>query len=199
MRSAGKIDQANKLKKIIPPHVSCVFVRQPFQMGLGHAVLCAKPVIEQDPFAVILADDFIPRDEGNATLNLANAHKNSGLSQLSTMVVSDSEISKYGIVMPGKKKNSVAGLIEKPSFDDAPSNIASIGRYILDSEIFSILEDIEPGTGGEIQLADAINVLAEAGKCEFVNLQQLRFDCGSVSGYVRAINNEFAKKNFSSH
>ena len=199
LRSAGKIDQANKLKKIIPPHVSCVFVRQPFQMGLGHAVLCAKPVIEQDPFAVILADDFIPRDEGNATLNLANAHKNSGLSQLSTMVVSDSEISKYGIVMPGKKKNSVAGLIEKPSFDDAPSNIASIGRYILDSEIFSILEDIEPGTGGEIQLADAINVLAEAGKCEFVNLQQLRFDCGSVSGYVRAINNEFAKKNFSSH
>jgi UTP--glucose-1-phosphate uridylyltransferase len=103
------------------------------------------------------------------------------------MPVDGPNISKYGVIQPGKEPGSVAGLIEKPAAEDAPSNLASIGRYVLPAGIFDLLRDLPPGSGGEIQLADAINHLATIGRVEAVELRGERFDCGSVEGYLEAI------------
>lgn len=184
----GKIKQAEMVKNIIPLGVDCVFIRQSQQLGLGHAVLCAERVIGDEPFAVLLADDFIAGNKTGVTLDLLESFKLSGKSQLSVMEVSDHEISKYGVVKPGSEQASVAGLIEKPSLEEAPSNMASIGRYILTSDIFEILKNQKPGTGGEIQLADAIDKQAKNNLVECVILKGERFDCGSVNGYIDAIN-----------
>ena len=114
MIEKGKIKQAEMVKNIIPLGVECVFIRQAQQLGLGHAVLCAERVIGDEPFAVLLADDFIAGNKTGVTLDLLESFKLSGKSQLSVMEVSDHEISKYGVVKPGSEQASVAGLIEKP-------------------------------------------------------------------------------------
>lgn len=186
----GKLDAAELVRNVIPPHVNCVFVRQPEQLGLGHAVACARPVVGNEPFAVLLADDFIvPNSDGyaNTTADLVAAFAVSGKSQLSAMKVDDTDVSKYGIIKPGKRENEVAGLIEKPSLESAPSRMASIGRYVLTGDIFDVLEGLPKGAGGEIQLADAINIQARANGVESVLLKDTRFDCGSVTGYTDAI------------
>ena len=140
----------------MPDGVECIFVRQPEQLGLGHAVLCAERIFGGDPFAVLLADDFITSDGGGAMADLTSAYEATGKTQLSVMEVSSPEISKYGVLMPNRIPGSVAGLIEKPKADKAPSNLASIGRYVLTPDIFEILRNQQAGAGGEIQLADAI-------------------------------------------
>lgn len=186
----GKHEAAELVRNVIPPYVNCVFVRQPEQLGLGHAVACARPVVGNEPFAVLLADDFIvPNSAGepNTTANLVSAFAASGKSQLSVMSVADADVNKYGIIDPGKNENEVAGLIEKPNLQNAPSRMASIGRYVLTGDIFDVLESLPKGAGGEIQLADAINIQARANGVESVVLADTRFDCGSVAGYTDAI------------
>lgn len=188
LRAKGKHDAADMIHQILPPGVECVFVRQPEQLGLGHAVACAERVIGDEPFAVLLADDFIvPNGTPGVTADLIAAYNASGKSQLSVMQVDGPGISSYGVVRPGAANGSVAGLVEKPAFEAAPSNLASIGRYVLTPDIFAILRNQPAGAGGEIQLADAINTLALAGSVESVGLQGLRFDCGSIRGYLNAI------------
>ena len=108
--------------------------------------------------------------------------------------MSGPDISKYGVVIPGDEAGSVAGLMEKPNIEDAPSNLASIGRYVLTADIFDILRNQAPGTGGEIQLADAIHTQAQRGGVEAAPLSGLRFDCGSVDGYIDAIAHMAAKR-----
>lgn len=188
LRSKGKYEQAEMVRNILPPGVECIFVRQAEQLGLGHAVLCAERVVGDEPFAVLLADDFLTFDTGiGVTADLVRAFSVSGRSQLSVMEVLGPDISKYGVVVPGTSVTSVLGLVEKPRAEDAPSKLASIGRYILTPDIFDILRAQSPGTGGEIQLADAINTQAMAGSVEAVRLSGRRFDCGSVQGYIDAI------------
>lgn len=187
LRAKGKDAQADMVHNILPQGVECIFVRQPEQLGLGHAVLCAERAVGSEPFAVLLADDFLTFDGDGVTADLVRAFERSGKVELSVMQVDGPDISKYGVVQPGEEPGSVVGLIEKPEASDAPSNLASIGRYVLPAGIFDLLRDLPPGSGGEIQLADAINQLATIGRVEAVALRGKRFDCGSVEGYVDAI------------
>ena len=187
LRAKGKHAQADMVKNILPPGVECIFVRQPEQLGLGHAVLCSERVVGSDPFAVLLADDFLTFDGAGITRDLVGGFDRTGKTQLSVMEVSGPDISKYGVIVPGAQPGSVAGLVEKPSPQGAPSNLASIGRYVLTPDIFDILRNQPAGAGGEIQLADAINVQAARGDVEAVTLNGRRFDCGSVEGYLDAI------------
>lgn len=194
LRAKGKDAKADMVRNIIPPGVDCIFVRQAEQLGLGHAVMCAERVVGNEPFAVLLADDFLTDHQRGVTADLIDAFTMSGKSQLAVMKVKGPDICNYGVVVPNGASKSIAGLIEKPSYTEAPSNLASIGRYVLTSDIFGILRGIEPGAGGEIQLADAINVQAKRGFVETVKLNGKRFDCGSIQGFMKASNHEFAKR-----
>ena len=188
LRSKGKNKQADMVRNILPEGIECLFVRQPAPLGLGHAVLCAKRAVGNDPFAVLLADDFIVSEEKGVTSDLVSAFEKNSKIQLSVMEIFGSEISNYGVVQYNPIDGKVEGLVEKPEENLAPSNSASIGRYVLTAEIFDILENQTVGKGGEIQLADAINILAKENKVETVKLKGNRFDCGSVKGYLAGIN-----------
>ncbi len=190
---AGKNKEAQMIKDIVPDGVECIFVRQPEQLGLGHAVLCAERAVGNEPFVVLLADDFLISEGPSATKNLLKAFSKTGKCQLSVMKVHKGDISKYGIIAPGITKGSVKGLIEKPNLDCAPSNLASIGRYVLEPSIFETLRKQKPGYGNEIQLADSINKMAINGKVESVLFDGQRFDCGSFEGYLHAINTVASK------
>ena len=194
LRAKGKDAQADMVRNITPDGVECIFVRQAEQLGLGHAVLCAERAVSGDPFAVLLADDFLTDYEPGVTADLAQAFANSGKSQLSVMEVDGPDISKYGVVVLTGSGAGLAGLIEKPDAHDAPSNLASIGRYVLTPEIFDTLRGLKAGSGGEIQLADAINIHAQQGDVETVRLNGLRFDCGSLDGFMEASNYEYRSK-----
>ena len=186
LRAKGKDAQADMVRNIIPDGVECIFVRQAEQLGLGHAVLCAERAVGGEPFAVLLADDFLTDYEPGVTADLAQAYALSGKSQLSVMEVDGPDISKYGVVVPNGAGAGIAGLVEKPDASDAPSNLASIGRYVLAPDIFDTLRGLKAGSGGEIQLADAINIHAQQGSVETVRLNGRRFDCGSVDGFMNA-------------
>jgi len=192
LRAKGKEAQAEMVRNIIPTGVECIFVRQAEQLGLGHAVLCAERAVGGDPFAVLLADDFLTESEPGVTADLVQAFAASGKSQLSVMEVDGPDISKYGVVVPNGLGAGIVGLVEKPDASDAPSNLASIGRYVLTPDIFQTLRGISAGSGGEIQLADAINIHARKGLVETVHLNGRRFDCGSVAGFMAASTHEFA-------
>ena len=194
LRSKGKNEQADLVRNIIPPHVECIFVRQAEQLGLGHAVLCAERAVAGEPFAVLLADDFLTDYNPGVTADLVNAFVETGKSQLSVMPVDVANISQYGIIFPSDDGCGVIGVVEKPRQVDAPSNLASIGRYVLTSDIFDILRVLPTGTGGEIQLADALNLHAQSGLIESIELQGKRFDCGSVDGFMSASAHEYAKR-----
>jgi UTP--glucose-1-phosphate uridylyltransferase len=193
LKERGKYDQANMVHNILPKNVECIFVRQPQQLGLGHAVLCAERVVGDEPFAVLLADDFITQQFDNGTKNkgtmtgLVKAFEKTGKTQLSVMEVNGSEISNYGVIQKSEKFGNITGLIEKPPFAKAPSNLASIGRYVLQPEIFQIIRNQKPGFDGEIQLADALNLMAQDNRVATVPMKGKRFDCGSVRGYLDAI------------
>ena len=194
LRAKGKDAQADMVRNIIPEGVECIFVRQAEQLGLGHAVLCAERAVGGDPFAVLLADDFLTDYEPGVTADLAQAYANSGKSQLSVMEVDGPDISKYGVVVPYGFGSGIRGLVEKPDAHEAPSNMASIGRYVLTPDIFETLRGLSAGSGGEIQLADAINIHAQQGAVETVRLNGRRFDCGSVEGFMSAANHAYKQR-----
>jgi UTP--glucose-1-phosphate uridylyltransferase len=187
LRSKGKYKMADRVKNILPKGVECIFVRQPEQLGLGNAVLCAERVVGNEPFALLLADDFLTYKGNGITSDLITGFEKTGKTQLCVMKVNGPEISKYGVIVLNNKTDLVTGLIEKPNFDNAPSNLASIGRYVLTPDIFDILRDQPIGVEGEIQLADSINVQAINNRVEAVLLNGMRFDCGSIEGYIDAI------------
>lgn len=194
LRSKGKHKKANMVRNIVPKGVECIFIRQAEQLGLGHAILCAERVVGNDPFAVLLADDFIIDSGNGVTSDLIKAFEKNGKSQLSVMQVDEANISNYGIVKQDPITKEVVGLIEKPAKEHAPSRIASIGRYVLTHEIFQILKATQPGANNEIQLADAIHEMARQGKFQMQHLNGKRFDCGSTFEYVAAINHVFGQK-----
>ena len=187
LRSKGKNKMADVVKNILPKGVECIFIRQSEQLGLGHAVLCAERVVGDEPFALLLADDFLTYKGNGITSDLIRGFEKNGKSQLSVMKVNGPDISKYGVIVPKNETGLVAGLVEKPNFENAPSNLASIGRYVLTPDIFDILRNQTIGFANEIQLADSINVQAVNNMVETVLLNGKRFDCGSVEGYIKAI------------
>ena len=164
-----------------------MFVCQPERLHLGHAVLYAERAVGNDPFAVLLADDFLIYDGKGVAADPVKGYEASGRTWLSVAEVNGSDISKFGVVQPGEGAGSVAGLVERPAFEQARSDLALIGRYVLSLEIFEILRGQAPGAGGEIQIADAINTQAAVGPVEAVTLNGHRFDFGSVKEFHEAI------------
>ena len=150
LHSKGKSEQAEMVRNILPSGVECIFVRQPKQLGLGDAVLCAERAVGNEPFVVLLADDFLTYDGAGVTADSVGAYVKSGKTQLSVMKVDGPDISKYGVVNVNKNTGSVLDLVEKPDFKDAPSNLTIIGRYVLCPNIFDILRNQIAGSGGEI-------------------------------------------------
>ena len=190
----GKNAQADMVRNIIPDGVECIFIRQSEQLGLGHAVLCAERVVGDDSFALLLADDFLTDHEPGVTSDLITAYEKTGKSQLSVIQVDGADISNYGVLKLDDDGVGVCGLVEKPSLEEAPSNLASIGRYVLTPDIFDLIRNLKTGIDGEIQLADAINLQAEAHRVEAIQLNGKRFDCGSVKGAFEAIKYEYSKR-----
>lgn len=194
LRANGKDSQADMVRNIIPAGVECIFVRQATQLGLGHAVLCAERVVGNEPFAVLLADDFLTDYKPGVTSDLVHAYGQTKKIQLSIMEVAASETSKYGVIVPDEGGEGITGLVEKPNPDEAPSTLVSIGRYLLTPDIFETLRKLPSGNDSEIQLADAINVHAETGEVEGVRLNGRRFDCGSTKGFLEASMHEYTKR-----
>ena len=187
LRAKGKNAQADMVRNIIPEGVECIFVRQAEQLGLGHAVLCAERAVSGDPFAVLLADDFLTGYEPGVTADLVQAFARSGKSQLSVMEVDGPGISKYGVVVPNGSVASIAGLVEKPDADDAPSNPASIGRYVLTHDIFETLRGLRRERAVKFNWPMQLSSVQQ-GSVGAVYLNGLRFDCGSVHGFIAATN-----------
>ncbi|MCG6900892.1 MAG: UTP--glucose-1-phosphate uridylyltransferase GalU [Gammaproteobacteria bacterium] len=189
LEKKGKNELLKIVREVVPANVTCVYVRQPEALGLGHAVLCARPVVGEEPFAVILADDLI-NSGGNCVLaQMASAYNQYHASVLGVEEVPAEETDKYGIVDPGKTDGRVSlvqSIVEKPAPEVARSNLAVVGRYILTPTIFNYLEKIPRGAGGEIQLTDAIEQLLLEEKVLAYRFEGKRYDCGSKLGYLQA-------------
>lgn len=195
LEASGKKAMLEVLKAILPSHVSCIFIRQPKALGLGHAVLCAKPVVGDNPFSVILADDLIDAPIG-ATAQMAAVYGNKKASVLGVEDVLPSETASYGIVdafSVAENLLQLKSIVEKPKPADAPSNLAVVGRYILTPKIFDCLEKVKPGKGGEIQLTDGISDLMQLEPIFAYRFAGKRFDCGCKLGFMKA-NVELALK-----
>ncbi|MBS1186019.1 MAG: galU [Burkholderiaceae bacterium] len=191
LAAAGKIDLLEQVQNILPKHISCVYIRQPSPLGLGHAVLCAKPVIGDEPFAVVLADDLMDPKPGtpNVLAQMVGIYDREGTSMVAVKNVPHASTSKYGIVSvdPYKPKlERITQIIEKPAPEHAPSNLAVVGRYVLNSSIFAHLEGLGKGAGGEIQLTDGISALLAAEPVMAYRYAGRRYDCGSKIGYLKA-------------
>jgi UTP--glucose-1-phosphate uridylyltransferase len=178
----------NMVRSVLPEGVRCIYIRQAEPLGLGHAVLCAQPVVGDDPFAVILADDLMD-SEPPAMARMAEIFAREHASLLGVEEVPRDQTQSYGIVTIDKMQDDTArihSIVEKPTPASAPSNLAVIGRYVLTNKVFGLLSQITPGAGGEIQLTDAISQLLAHERVLAVRLPGRRFDCGSKLGYVQA-------------
>lgn len=188
-----KFDLLAEITQIVPPHVSVVSVRQPQPLGLGHAVLCAKSIVGQDDFAVLLPDVLVKDDSGRNDLTRMIARYDAvQAAQIMVEAVPDNLVDQYGIVDVDHSPNegeSVAmqGIVEKPTVGSAPSNLSVVGRYILPAKIMQLLENTPKGAGNEIQLTDAIAMLQEKDIVEAYRMQGQTFDCGSKLGYLKAV------------
>ena len=175
------------VRDILPPNITCLYIRQTEALGLGHAVLCAQAAVGDEPFAVILADDLIDAPKG-ALKQMVDVYNQSGNSVLGVETIDPSQTGSYGIVEVEQLKNyqRIINIVEKPKPEEAPSNLAVVGRYILTPRIFDLLSNLPRGAGGEIQLTDGIARLLDH---EFVlahAFEGKRYDCGSKLGYLEA-------------
>lgn len=189
LKAAGKEKLLNIVRTVLPEHVNCIYLRQPEALGLGHAVLCAKPVVGDEPFAILLADDLIANATKGVCEQMAELHERTGASILSVEEVPPNETHKYGIVETEKQPDGtlrVTSIVEKPKPEDAPSNLAVVGRYLLTPAIFDKLERTTAGAGGEIQLTDAIAALLDEEPVIAHPFVGKRYDCGSKEGYLQA-------------
>ena len=191
----GRADLLKAVQEIIPSNVTCVYVRQAQALGLGHAVLCALPVVGENPFAIVLADDLI--DASTPVLSqMAAVYGRCGRSVIAVQNVGREETRRYGIVRTEEESRSphrIGGIVEKPDPDKAPSTLGVVGRYILTPRIFHHLRHQTPGAGGEIQLTDAIAALLADEDVFAYEFEGVRYDCGSKLDYLKA-NLAFAVK-----
>ncbi|HBG31672.1 UTP--glucose-1-phosphate uridylyltransferase GalU [Candidatus Macondimonas diazotrophica] len=194
LEARGKQKLLDIVRGIVPENVTCVYIRQPAALGLGHAVLCAQPVIGNDPFAVLLADDLLDGRDKPVLAQMCDTYAEYGASILAVEQVPTSHTDQYGIVQLGKKPGKVAeieGMVEKPKPEVAPSNLAVVGRYVLTPRIFELIRELPRGAGGEYQLTDAIAGLLPYEKVFAYQFDGKRYDCGSKLGYLQA-NVEYA-------
>ncbi len=176
------------VQNILPNHVNCIYIRQAEALGLGHAVLSASSVVGNEPFAVILADELIDAAPG-ALSQMMKVYQETRSSVLGVNEIPEEDVSSYGIVklVEGSLQfNKVERIIEKPKVEDAPSNLAAVGRYILTPRIFNELRNTRSGVGGEIQLTDAISKVLHYEAIFAHIIEGKRYDCGSKLGYLEA-------------
>lgn len=193
--ASEKLALLESIKNVIPPHVSCIYTRQANPLGLGHAVLCAAPVVGNEPFLVLLADDLIDASPGVSLQMVEAAHQHNG-SIIAVQHIPVENSDKYGIVSGNKinaKTMRLDNIIEKPAPADAPSPYAVVGRYVLEPEIFEHLRRTQPGVGGEIQLTDGIASLLQTKPVYSFEYDGQRYDCGSKAGFFKATV-EFGRK-----
>lgn len=189
LANRGKSEILRIVQNIVPPHVSCVYIRQAEALGLGHAVNCARSVIGDEPFAVLLADDMIDDGHGGCLSQMIPVFDQWQCSVLGTERIDPSETQSYGIVKANAIQESLSkleGIVEKPKPENAPSNLAVVGRYILTPAIFDKLDNVTRGAGGEIQLTDAIAMLLNEEPVLAYEFFGKRYDCGSKLGYLMA-------------
>jgi UTP--glucose-1-phosphate uridylyltransferase len=189
LERAGKTEQLELIRNVVPPGVQTVFVTQTEALGLGHAVLCAKPVIGDEPFAVLLPDDLIWNRGPGALRQMADAAEATGASMIAVQDVPREKTSSYGIVATenfANRQGRLTAIVEKPKPDVAPSTLAVVGRYVLNPRIFPLLEATRAGAGGEIQLTDAIAALLAEEAVHAYRFQGARFDCGTHLGLIEA-------------
>jgi UTP--glucose-1-phosphate uridylyltransferase len=188
-----KFDLLQEITDILPKHVSVVSVRQPQPLGLGHAVLCAKDIVGNDAFAVLLPDVLVKNSSNENDLSrMMQRFEQTQTAQIMVEAVPDHLVDQYGIVdvavIPNEGESiTMQGIVEKPAVGTAPSNLSVVGRYILPAQIMGLLENTPRGAGNEIQLTDAIAALQQSQTVEAYRMQGQTFDCGSKIGYLKAV------------
>ncbi len=189
LEAAGKEKQLQRVRNVLPQGVRAIFVTQPEALGLGHAVLCAKEVVGDEPFAVLLPDDLIWSRGDGALRQMADHAEKTGGSVIAVQDVPHAQTGSYGIVDAPDfdgQAGRIKGIVEKPSPDEAPSDLAVVGRYVLSPRVFDLLERTGAGSGGEIQLTDAIAKLLERTQVDAFRFHGTRFDCGTHLGLIEA-------------
>lgn len=189
LESRGKLELLKMVQGIIPDNVTCIYIRQAEPLGLGHAVLCAQPVVGNEPFAVILADDLIDGENDPCLSQMTRLYDDLESSILGVQQVASQDTDKYGIVDSESIDDALSkvnAIVEKPKPEEAPSTLGVVGRYILTPRIFDLLEKTERGSGGEIQLTDAIDALRADEDVYAYRFEGTRYDCGNKLGYLQA-------------
>ncbi|MCK8516226.1 UTP--glucose-1-phosphate uridylyltransferase GalU [Methylonatrum kenyense] len=189
LEAKGKQRMLDLVRNTVPDGVNCIYIRQGEALGLGHAVACARPVVGNEPFGVILADDLIDGGSDPVLLQMARQYQAHQCSILGVERVPKQETDKYGVVSSsefGPRLSKLSGIVEKPDPEQAPSDLAVVGRYILTPAIFDLLEATRPDQRGEIQLTDAIAALLDQEQILAHEFEGHRYDCGSKLGYLKA-------------
>jgi len=189
LERAGKTEQLEMIRHVLPKGVRAVFVTQTEALGLGHAVLCAKAIVGDEPFAVLLPDDLIWNRGDGALKQMADLNAATGASVIAVEDVPHAQTASYGIVATETfdgRNGRISQIVEKPKPEDAPSDLAVVGRYVLSPKIFELLEATGTGAGGEIQLTDAIAQLLQDERVDAYRFEGRRFDCGTHLGLVEA-------------
>jgi len=187
---SGKLKVLDEIRKI--SDIKVHYVRQPYMRGLGDAILCAREFVDGEPFGVILGDDIVYTGNGEPALKqLMDRYYETGSTVVGCQKVPEDKVSSYGIIRGEGTENpdllKVVDMIEKPSIKEAPSRFAALGRYVITPDVFDILEQTKPGKGGEIQLTDALRVMAHAEKVYAYNFKGKRYDTGNKLGYLKAV------------
>ena len=188
LEAQGKKELLRIVQEVVPKNINCIYIRQAEPLGLGHAVLCAQPIVQEEPFAVILADDLIDGDIA-IMKQMMDVYARHQCSVLGVQDVPRDQTKQYGIVSATNMEPNVErvnAIVEKPKPEDAPSTLAVVGRYILTPRIFKHLKEVKPGAGGEIQLTDGIAALMHYESMLAYRFEGTRYDCGSKLGYLKA-------------
>ena len=189
LEANGKTRMLELVQNILPASVSCIYLRQSEALGLGHAVLCSRPVVGNEPFAVILADDLIDSEPDGCLKQMIEIYEREQSGVIGVEKVPQEMISRYGVISGDEVSDGlwrVSGIVEKPKAEEAPSDIGVVGRYVLDASIFDCIEETSRGAGGEIQLTDALARQIEKRSLYAYEFSGTRYDCGNKMGYLRA-------------
>ena len=189
LEAKGKSLLLERVRAVLPSHVTCMYIRQPAPLGLGHAVLCARPAIGDEPFAILLPDDLIDCEGPGCTEQMVRRFEATGEGLVAVQSVPREETGRYGIVRlasPDGRDGPIREIVEKPAPDRAPSTLGVVGRYVMSPRVFDALQDTPPGSGGEIQLTDAIATLLGQETISAFPFDGTRFDCGSKEGFLAA-------------
>ena len=189
LEAKGRTGLLARVRAVLPAHVTCMYIRQPAPLGLGHAVLCARSAVGDEPFAILLPDDLIDCDGPGCTEQMVRRFEADGHGLVAVQSVPREETGRYGIVRlaaPDAPGGPIEAIVEKPAPDRAPSTLGVVGRYVMPPEIFDALERTPPGSGGEIQLTDAIAALLRRETIAAFPFEGTRFDCGSKEGFLAA-------------